>query len=93
MKVLQVAYDNYINHVSTREFPDCFESKKQFDLWMEMEALCHTKPRAFPCRDCMPEFQKEQAAKGNCANAGVRGLSRIMAKDIVEAPETALETV
>lgn len=93
MKVLQTAYSNYIEHVRTREFPDCFETKQQFELWMEMEALVHTKPRAFPCRDCSPAFQQQQAALGNCANAGVRGMSRIMAKDTVEAPQDAPETV
>lgn len=91
MKILQKAYNNYIRHVANREFPACFETKEQFELWMEMEALCHTKPRAFPCRDCSPEFQRQQAAKGDCANVGVRGISRIMAKDTVEAPQDAPE--
>ena len=57
MKLLDTAYGTYLDAMDTRKFPDCFESKKQFEVWQEVESIAHTKPRAFPCRDCTNEYR------------------------------------
>ena len=78
MKILQEAYKNFIQSMEDREFPDCFESKEQFEAWHEVEVIAHTKPRMFPCRDCTPEYRESVGA--SCAQAELQGVTRIMGK-------------
>jgi hypothetical protein len=82
MKVLKTAYDNYINMMETAEYPDCFDSHEQFRLWAEVETMAQTKPRMFPCRDCLPEYQARMAAEARCCNAKVGNLKRILDKGL-----------
>ena len=69
---------NYQLMMKLADYPDCFESKKQFKSWSEFESIAHTKPRGLPCRDCVPEFQQRMAAEGRCANAKIVNITRIM---------------
>lgn len=78
MKVLQVAYNNFLSSMAGRDYPQCFKSKKQFDSWGEVEAIAHTKPRLFPCRDCTNEYRSQMGSR--CANADLPGVVRIMNK-------------
>ena len=78
MKVLQAAYQNFLESMEGRTYPKCFESKEQFDSWYEVETIAHTKPRMFPCRDCTPEYREQMGER--CAQFALKGVTRIMGK-------------
>lgn len=78
MKVLQEAYQNFLESMEGREFPKCFESKEQFEAWYEVEQLAHTKPRMFPCRDCTAEYREQMGER--CAQFKLAGVTRIMGR-------------
>jgi hypothetical protein len=82
VKILTVSYDNFIDHMADakNKFPACFDSKKQWKAWYEVEAIAHTKPRLFPCRDCTNEYHSQMAAAGRCCNADLPGIKRIFNK-------------
>ena len=80
MKVLQEAYDNFLKGMEGRDYPKCFESKKQYESWYEVETIAHTKTRMFPCRDCTPEYRELMVAEGRCVNGHLSGVNRIMGK-------------
>ena len=80
MKILSVAYENYISSMQGREYPACFESLKQFENWSEPEAIAHTKPRLFPCRDCTYEYHMRMSDEGRCANVDLAGIRKIIDK-------------
>ena len=80
MKILDDAYDNYLKMMDLAEYPDCYENAGQFEAWQAMESIAHTKPRALPCRDCTPDYQKRMVADSRCANAKVAKIARIMQK-------------
>ena len=78
MKILQEAYQNFIESMEGRDFPECFESKEQFEAWHEVETLAHTKPRLFPCRDCTADYRERMGSR--CAQSELAGVERIMGK-------------
>jgi hypothetical protein len=78
VKVLKVAYDNFMDHMRDREFPACFKNVAQWESWYEVEKIAHTKPRYFPCRDCTNEYRSQMGSR--CANADLPGVKRIMNK-------------
>ncbi len=78
MKVLTLAYDNFVESMKKRDYPTCFESKRQFKAWYEVEKIAHTKPRLFPCRDCTNEYRSQMGSR--CANANLPGVEKIMNK-------------
>lgn len=78
MKVLQEAYQNFLESMEGRDYPACFESKEQFEAWHEVETIAHTKPRLFPCRDCTPEYREQMGER--CAQSKLAGVTRIMGK-------------
>jgi hypothetical protein len=80
MKILDDAYENYLKMMDTADYPDCYENAGQFEAWQAMESIAHTKPRAFPCRDCTPNFRQQMAEENRCANALIKNLARIMQK-------------
>ena len=81
MKVLTLAYDAYKSAMEGKEFPDCFDSKKQFESWYEMETFAHTKPRLFPCRDCTKDYRLEMMNHKRCCQAGIPDVIRLMGKE------------
>lgn len=80
MKLLDAAYESYLTHMDTRSFPECFESSRQFEEWQAMESIAHTKPRAFPCRDCTNEYHSQMERESRCALAGLPNASRLFGK-------------
>ena len=80
MKLLDAAQDKYLEHMEKRKFPSCFRGSRQFEAWQEVESIAHTKPRAFPCRDCAPDYQARMASAGRCAVAGIPRIVRILDK-------------
>jgi hypothetical protein len=85
MKILDAAQKQFTIHALQRGFPACFRNEDQYEAWSEVEAIAHTKPRALPCRDCLPAFQSQMAAEGRCAVAGIPRIARIMDKAQPEA--------
>jgi len=86
MKILDDAYDNYLKMMDLAEYPDCYENAGQFEAWQVMESIAHTKPRALPCRDCTPAFQRQMTLENRCANAGLVKIARIMQKGVRASP-------
>ena len=82
MKVLDEAMKNYQLMMKLADYPDCFDSEKQFKDWSELESIAHTKPIGLPCRDCIPEYQQRMADEGRCANAKVVNITRIMYRKV-----------
>jgi hypothetical protein len=81
MKILDDAYENYLKMMDGgADYPDCYDSKKQFEAWQEMESIAHTKPRALPCRDCTVAYQQRMAEEGRCANSRLENIEKIMQK-------------
>lgn len=70
MKVLQEAIENHTRSMKGREFPLCFESKKQYNKWLTHEVEANTVPvRRFICRDCSPEYKQRMVQESRCANS------------------------
>lgn len=72
MKILQDAVDNFRTHMKGREYPSCFESKKQYDAWRTHELEAPTQPvRCFICRDCTKSYRNQMIDEGRCFNSDV----------------------
>lgn len=55
--------------VENRGFPACYESKEQYQGWLQMERLCPTQPvRRFVCEDCLPRFKTQMMFQKKCSN-------------------------
>jgi len=67
-RALQSAIANFVEHMLDRETPACF-SAKEYKGWLKLEKEAPTKPRAFVCRDCTSEFQREMRLQGRCFNS------------------------
>jgi uncharacterized protein YlaI len=72
MKELNVAVKNFQIAMKKSEIPSCFDSKEEYDFWLEGEKELPTQPiRHFICRDCTLSYQKTMITKGRCFNAEV----------------------
>jgi len=80
MKILDDAYENYLKMMDGTDFPDCFESKAQFETWSSMESIAHTKPRALPCRDCTRSYRRMMIEENRCANGSLPGVVKLFQK-------------
>lgn len=63
MKILQTAIKQYFGTV--KKVPDCF-TKKEYKHWEKHEALAHTEPRKFACRDCTLKYQASMIRQNRC---------------------------
>ena len=66
MKVLQQAIREYQLNMSNMAYPPCFQNKDKYIEWRDMEAIAHTEPREFVCRDCTPAHQALMKQKDRC---------------------------
>jgi hypothetical protein len=72
VKCLQEAINNHAESMRGREFPLCFESKKQYTDWVRLEMESNTVPvRQFICRDCDPIYQRKMSLEGRCVNSNI----------------------
>lgn len=61
--------DNLIKVVREEGIPRCFESKKQYDAWLEEERTVATDPfRRNICEDCTRSFKMQMCAQNRCVN-------------------------
>lgn len=65
MKALQIAIKAYYKK-QNNSHPSCFDTKKEYMQWIQLEADAPTEPRKFPCRDCTSCYQKEMISAGRC---------------------------
>ena len=47
------------------DFPACFVSRKQYDLWIEAEKRERVTSSGY-CTDCTPAYQARMKAEGRC---------------------------
>ena len=82
MIILKDASELFFNSLSNSAdgYPSCFDSKVQYDTWLEMEELCNTKPRSFPCLDCTPSYRNKMISEDRCYLSKLKGVERIMEK-------------
>ncbi len=66
MKVLQQAIREYQLNMSNMAYPPCFQNKDKYIEWRDMEAIAHTEPREFVCRDCSSSFQRNMMKQDRC---------------------------
>jgi hypothetical protein len=60
---------NLETELKTRRFPRCFESQKQYEVWLEGEAIANTLPvRRNICEDCETCYKNRMILEGRCAN-------------------------
>lgn len=61
--------DNLIRVVRLEGIPRCFDSRKQYDGWLEVEKTAATEPfRRNVCDDCTKGFKLRMIAAGRCVN-------------------------
>lgn len=61
--------DNLIKVVRLEGIPRCFDSRKQYDAWLEVEKTAATEPfRRNICEDCTKSFKLRMCAAGRCVN-------------------------
>lgn len=66
MKVLQQAIREYQLNMSNMAFPPCFQNKSKYIEWRDIEAIAHTEPREFVCRDCSSSYQSKMVKEDRC---------------------------
>ena len=71
-KPLDIAIKNYKKHMEDRDYPACFGSVKDFDMWCLQESFANTKVcRKLVCRDCCSAHQRKMGVEGRCFNREV----------------------
>ena len=65
----QLAQRNLIEAVIDHEYPPCFESKQQYQEWLEAERSAPTVPfRRNICEDCTSTYKSSMILKQRCVN-------------------------
>lgn len=55
--------------ITIKGFPLCFDSKKQYGEWLEVEDIARTKPiRKNICEDCTSFYKSQMIIEGRCTN-------------------------
>jgi len=53
-------------------FPLCFDTKKQYDAWLEPEMIAKTSPiRHNICEDCTQSYKNRMISENRCINAQI----------------------
>jgi hypothetical protein len=61
--------DNLIKVVRVEGIPRCFESRTEYNAWLEAEKSAPTEPfRRNVCDDCQRSFKLRMAAQNRCVN-------------------------
>ncbi len=61
--------DNLIRVVREEGIPPCFDTKKQYDHWLEAEKTSATEPfRRNICEDCVRSFKMLMCEEKRCVN-------------------------
>lgn len=59
--------------LQSRRFPKCFDSLKQYEDWLDEEAIVNTFPvRRNICEDCKASYKALMVAEGRCVNVQVK---------------------
>jgi hypothetical protein len=48
--------------------PECFDSDRQWQLWVEPARIAPPEPSMGVCEDCTQEYQAKMTAQGRCVN-------------------------
>jgi hypothetical protein len=60
---------NLKNSLQSRRFPKCFDSQKQYEEWLDEEAIANTFPvRRNICEDCKSFYKSQMILEGRCVN-------------------------
>lgn len=55
--------------LKSRRFPKCFDSLKQYEDWLDEEAIAHTFPiRRNICEDCNVCYKNQMVTEFRCVN-------------------------
>lgn len=66
------AENNLKKSLMTRYFPKCFDSREQYEEWLEQETIAHTMPfRRNICEDCTLEYKSAMVLSSRCVNIAV----------------------
>jgi hypothetical protein len=69
---VRVAQRNLESMMATRHHPKCFESRKEYEEWLDHEAIVNTTAfRRDICEDCTNAHQGQMVREGRCANPQV----------------------
>jgi hypothetical protein len=61
--------DNLIRVVREEGIPRCFDSRKEYDGWLEEERTAATEPfRRNICEDCTRSFKQFMCSQNRCVN-------------------------
>lgn len=52
-------------------YPECFDTKEQYDTWRLMSRMSKSSPPAWVCTDCTPDYQIKMIAERRCENPHV----------------------
>lgn len=66
---LRKAKRNLEESLKRAYFPRCYDSKKEYEEWLDAEAIINTKDfRRNVCEDCSKCYQNQMIEKNRCVN-------------------------